>query len=96
MEKASLKLNSIKLVSGNSNEPGKIVTGKITKFSPEQEEQKENYHPFLQMKTNVFFLGKKKYSKGKVNSRKSSISKNALSKSSTQEVNNVKCIVSCA
>lgn len=93
MEKASRKLNSIKLVSGNNSELGEIVTGIRTKLSPEWEEQKENYHPFLQKKKN--FLLEKKYSKGKFNSRKSSISVNAWSKSSTQEANNVQCMVSC-
>lgn len=76
MEKASHKLNSIKLVSGNNSEPNTIVAGIRTKLPPEQEEQKENYHPFCGRKKKVFFL-EKKYSKGKVNSRKSSISMNA-------------------
>lgn len=37
MEKASHKLNSTKLVSGNNSEPGETVTGIRTKLSPEQE-----------------------------------------------------------
>lgn len=58
MEKASHKLNSIKLVSGNNSEPNTIVAGIRTKLPPEQEEQKENYHPFCGRKKKVFFLEK--------------------------------------
>lgn len=69
MEKASHKLNSIKLVSGNNSEPSKRVTGIRTKLSPEQEEQKENYHPFLQKKNNLLLeknIAKEKSTVGKV------------------------------
>lgn len=69
MEKASHKLNSIKLVSGNNSEPSKTVTDIRTKLSPEQEEQKENYHPFLQKKNNLLLeknIAKEKSTVGKV------------------------------
>lgn len=58
MEKASHKLNSIKLVSGNNSEPNTIVAGIRTKLPPEQEEQKENYHPFCRRKKRFSFWKK--------------------------------------